>query len=364
MSDSSDGGSSDSGSSSDSSSSDSSWSSDTSTSDNAWTDTSTSDASTSDPAWSGGQQDTTWGDPFPTERPADLPSDLGPTPDDAFSEPPTEATAPAGADAQAAKEAEKAALAAEREPAPFVPPDAPPPPAWTTGQVAPASPPSSPGYSPYPTHPTYPGVPGGPPPTGYPSAYGAVPPSPTGFPAASAMPGPFPGAYPPGYGTPVARRRNNGFAIASLTLALIGIVFCFTPVLSVLAIVFGHLAQKRIKASQGTEGGQGLATAGLVVGYLTLVLSVAFWIFVAVSPDPPPDGDPPSAIAEFGTDPTLDGLARDCNSEDFAACDRLWLQSARGSGYEDYGATCGGRVTPDPGESAVFHERCTERFDN
>jgi len=178
------------------------------------------------------------------------------------------------------------------------------------------------------------------------------------------MPGPFPGAYPPGYGTPVARRRNNGFAIASLTLALIGIVFCFTPVLSVLAIVFGHLAQKRIKASQGTEGGQGLATAGLVVGYLTLVLSVAFWIFVAVSPDPPPDGDPPSSIAEFGTDPTLDGLARDCNSEDFAACDRLWLQSARGSGYEDYGATCGGRVTPDPGESAVFHERCTERFDN
>ena len=366
MSDSSDGGSSDSGSSSDSSSSDSSWSSDTSTSDNAWTDTSTSDASTSDPAWSGGEQDTTWGDPFPSEQPADLPADL-------LADDPTEGAragwaAQSGvgfedrADAQAAKEAEQAALAAEREPAPFVPPDAPPPPAWTTGQMALASPPSNPGYSPYPSHPAYPGVPGGPPPTGYPSAYGAVPPSPTGFPAASAMPGQYPGAYPPGYRPPVVRRRNNGFAAASLAVAITGVFLCFAPVLSILAVVFGHVARGRIKRSQGAEGGQGLATAGLIIGYLTLALSVAFWVFVVVSAEPVPEGDPPSSIAGFGTDPTLDGLARDCAAEDFSACDRLWLQSARGSGYEDYGATCGGRATPDPSESAVFHERCTERF--
>ena len=370
MSDSSDGGSSDSGSSSDSSSSDSSsgsWSSDTSSSDNAWSDTSTSDASGAGTSWSGGEQDTTWGDPFPSERPADLPSDL--VADDTTGEPewaadpPTEPSADPDA-AQAAKEEAKAAHAAEHETAPWAPPDAPPPPAWTTGQTAPASPPSSPGYSPYPTHPTYPTAPGGLPPAGYPSAYGGAAPPPTGFPPSSALPGQYTGPYPAGYGPPVARRRNNGFSTASLAVAITGVFLCFVPVLSILAVVFGHVARGQIRRSQGTEGGQGLATAGLVIGYLTLALSVAFWVFVVVSAEPVPEGDPPSSISEFGTDPVLDDLARDCATEDFAACDRLWLQSDRGSGYEDYGATCGGRVTPDPTESAVFHERCTEQFDD
>ena len=374
MSDSSDGGSSDSGSSGDSSSSDSSWSSDTSSSDtsssdNAWSDTSTSDATGLGTSWSGGEQDTTWGDPFPAERPADLPPDLLADEPGWAADPPPDRDADAGDRAQAGKEEAKAALGSDGGAAPWVPPDAPPPPAWTTGQTAPASPPGNPGYSPYPTHPTHPGVPGGPPPTGYPSAYGAAPPSPTGYPAASPMPGPYPGPYPPGYGPPgygppVARRRNNGFAVASLAVGIAGLFFCFIPVLSILAVVFGHLGRGHIKRSQGTEGGQGLATAGLILGYLTLALSVAFWVFVAVSDEPVPEGDPPTSISEFGTDPVLDDLARDCAGEDFAACDRLWLQSDRGSGYEDYGATCGGRVTPDPTESDVFHERCTDQFDD
>lgn len=366
VSDSSDGGSSDSGSSSDSSSSDSSWSSDTSSSDNAWTDTSTSDASTSDPAWSGGAQDTTWGDPFPSDQPADLPSDLL-----ADDEPAADDAGPGwgvgrddGADAQAAKEAAKEDRLTTPEEAAWAPPDAPPPPAWTTGQMAPASPPSNPGYSSYPTHPTYQGVPGGAPPAGYPSAYGAVPPPPTGFPPSSAMAGHYPGPYPPGYGPPMGRRRNNGFAAASLAVAITGVFLCFAPVLSILAIVFGHIARGRITRSQGAEGGKGLATAGLIIGYLTLLLSVGFWVLVVVSAEPVPDGDPPSSIAEFGTDPVLDDLAGACADEDFAACDRLWLQSDRGSGYEDYGATCGGRVAPDPTESEVFHERCTEKFED
>ncbi|MBL8778870.1 MAG: DUF4190 domain-containing protein [Acidimicrobiales bacterium] len=378
MSDTSDGGSSDSGAGSDSSSSDSSWSSDTSSSDNAWSDTSTSDASGSGTSWSGGEQDTTWGDPFPAERPADLPSELladAPTDDEPTDDAGWAAESGAGVAPDAAPDAAADARdqAGGGEAAPWVPPDAPPPPAWTTGQVAPASPPSSPGYSPYPSHPPYPATTGGAPPAAYPSAYGGGAPPPTGFPPAPAVQGPYPGGYPsqygppgygaPGYGAPVARRRNNGFAIASLAVGIAGLFFCFVPVLSILAVVFGHLARGRIKRSQGTEGGRGLATAGLVLGYLTLVLAVAFWVFVAVSDEPVPDGDPPTSISEFGTDPVLDDLARDCADEDFAACDRLWLQSERGSGYEDYGATCGGRVAPDPTESEVFHERCTEKFE-
>ncbi|MGH3914033.1 MAG: DUF4190 domain-containing protein [Pseudonocardiaceae bacterium] len=62
------------------------------------------------------------------------------------------------------------------------------------------------------------------------------------------------GSYPP---------PTNTMAILSLTLA-----FSCWP----LALVFGHLARKQIRRTG--EGGHGLATAGLVIGYLLLGLVV------------------------------------------------------------------------------------------
>jgi len=59
----------------------------------------------------------------------------------------------------------------------------------------------------------------------------------------------------------------NGFAIASLILALVW----FWWVGSVLAVIFGHLALNQIGGSGGRQRGKGLAVAGLVVGYLSLL---------------------------------------------------------------------------------------------
>jgi hypothetical protein len=68
---------------------------------------------------------------------------------------------------------------------------------------------------------------------------------------------------------------NNGMATASMVLGIIGIVFCgFT---SILAIIFGHIAQSQIKRTG--EGGGGMATAGLVMGYIVTVIWVIIWIF-------------------------------------------------------------------------------------
>lgn len=67
--------------------------------------------------------------------------------------------------------------------------------------------------------------------------------------------------------TSLGSRGTNGLAIASFVLALVGG--------SVLAVILGHMAKTQI--AQTGEGGDGLATAGLVIGYLSLaVLALLF----------------------------------------------------------------------------------------
>lgn len=68
----------------------------------------------------------------------------------------------------------------------------------------------------------------------------------------------------PGYGyqTP-ASAKTNTMAIVALVMA-----FVFSPA----AIVCGHIARKQIRET-GEQGG-GMATAGLVIGYISVGLSV------------------------------------------------------------------------------------------
>jgi hypothetical protein len=56
---------------------------------------------------------------------------------------------------------------------------------------------------------------------------------------------------------------TNGMAIAALIL-----VFVFNPI----GIVLGHVARGQIKRTG--EGGRGLATAALVIGYLQVAVTV------------------------------------------------------------------------------------------
>ena len=63
---------------------------------------------------------------------------------------------------------------------------------------------------------------------------------------------------------------TNGFAIASLVCA----VAWFMWLGSALAVVFGHVALRQIKANGGAQRGRGIAIAGLVIGYLGLAVVV------------------------------------------------------------------------------------------
>lgn len=70
----------------------------------------------------------------------------------------------------------------------------------------------------------------------------------------------------PGYRAPVI--GNHPLAIASVILGVLGLI----PGLGIAAIVCGHLGLHALQAAEERRGGQGLAIAGLVLGYVFTVL--------------------------------------------------------------------------------------------
>ena len=90
-----------------------------------------------------------------------------------------------------------------------------------------------------------------------------------------------PYAAPPyGYGHPPPQ-RTNGMAIASMVLGILWLYW----VGSILALVFGYVAKKQIR-ERGESGG-GMATAGIVLGWVGIGFLVLFIVFgiVAASSD-------------------------------------------------------------------------------
>ncbi|MFE6778584.1 DUF4190 domain-containing protein [Streptomyces sp. NPDC057702] len=80
--------------------------------------------------------------------------------------------------------------------------------------------------------------------------------------------------YPP-YVTPPT--RTNGMAIAAMVLGIVWIYW----IGSVLALVFGYVARKQMR--ERGEGGWGMATAGIVLGWVGVgVLACLLGAFFAV----------------------------------------------------------------------------------
>lgn len=60
--------------------------------------------------------------------------------------------------------------------------------------------------------------------------------------------------------------------------------------------------------------------------------------------DPADVGEPTPPVT--GPDRVLDGYAQSCFEGVYPACDGLFFESPPMSDYEEYGATCGGRIEP------------------
>ncbi|MEI6211486.1 MAG: DUF4190 domain-containing protein [bacterium] len=86
----------------------------------------------------------------------------------------------------------------------------------------------------------------------------------------------FAAPYPnvtPVPGLPAGQNENSKLAIWSLVLGILS-VLCCGVFSAVPAVICGHKAQTRIKASGGGLRGAGMALAGLILGYVAIGLSV------------------------------------------------------------------------------------------
>ncbi len=78
---------------------------------------------------------------------------------------------------------------------------------------------------------------------------------------------------PPRPAVPQTVPRTPPVAIWSLILAVLSFT-CGWLVTAIPAVICGHIARAKIRKSGGALGGRGIATAGLILGYIALVLGV------------------------------------------------------------------------------------------
>ncbi len=127
------------------------------------------------------------------------------------------------------------------------------------GYGQPQYPPSQPGYG----QPQYP-----PPPPSAPPAYGQAA---YGQPAYGA----------PGMPMPVAQPSNN-LAIWSLVTGILSLTLC-GAIAGIAAVITGHMALNRAKTLPPQLARRGMALAGLILGYVSIGLTIVFIIFAIIS---------------------------------------------------------------------------------
>ena len=69
--------------------------------------------------------------------------------------------------------------------------------------------------------------------------------------------------------------QNDGFAIASIILGIVGLLTCCTFVPSLLALIFGIISKAKNDGTRPT----GVSTAGIITGAIGMLLSL-FWLLV------------------------------------------------------------------------------------
>lgn len=70
------------------------------------------------------------------------------------------------------------------------------------------------------------------------------------------------------------QKKTAGVAVASLICGIAGYVLCLWILAAIPAVICGHIALSRIRKSGGVLGGEGMAIAGLILGYLNVAIMV------------------------------------------------------------------------------------------
>jgi hypothetical protein len=85
---------------------------------------------------------------------------------------------------------------------------------------------------------------------------------------------------PPPYQAPKTE-PNNGYSLWAVISLIAGILnFKFPPFGAIAALITGYVARNEIKKSNGTMGGSGMATAGIVLGWVGIAFSLIVGILL------------------------------------------------------------------------------------
>lgn len=148
---------------------------------------------------------------------------------------------------------------------------------------------------------------------------------------------------------------------AGFVCGVIGAVIGLIPLLGIISIPLGIVGVVLgIMGWRPKPQRAKLARASTVLGGIAIALGIIGFVIVndAVNElddifNPDLDASPVSpadAIPEYGTDGALDALADRCagsGDEASDACSDLYIGAPAGSGYEDYGGSCGQRPDRD-----------------
>ncbi|MBE1486842.1 DUF4190 domain-containing protein [Plantactinospora soyae] len=84
------------------------------------------------------------------------------------------------------------------------------------------------------------------------------------------------GYPPPGYPVIVAAPPVNGLSIAALVVSIVGVLglcgYGLGGYIGIVGAILGHVSRKQIR--ERGEGGAGLATAGIIVGWIAAAIAV------------------------------------------------------------------------------------------
>lgn len=114
-----------------------------------------------------------------------------------------------------------------------------------------------------------------------PPALAPMPGAGNGGEAASAAAAPSPMLTPSGGPYAAVAHPADGLAITSLVLGILS-VLCLGPLTGIPAVICGHIARKKIRESTMPSTKGGLAMAGLVLGYVAIVVFLLYVAFVIV----------------------------------------------------------------------------------
>jgi hypothetical protein len=78
-------------------------------------------------------------------------------------------------------------------------------------------------------------------------------------------------------------KPNSTLAITSMILGILG--WTLLPIIgAIIAVITGHMAKSEIEKSKGQLAGEGMATAGLILGYTSVTLSLCVCAVVVLFP--------------------------------------------------------------------------------